>query len=450
MTEQPRPASPDHFISPENREGVVSISVPNIITRIAPGAETILGPCEIGKPYALEKFVIPIDDGAYSTLGNDEAAKLRYAGQALLRARAGRHYHDDLTLDTPPGFRTEYEPGTVRYGINAVRHVVSKGGGLSITPRESDTETPQPRFWYFDPTYVRDAEASVRGLCSEKEALDDWRLSDRLNKRGGRFGVPLLTTAFTHIPALRKNVEPGYAQDNQVLLYDVDTLRSAEYASSGRQTILPYFDTSETDDVLNDDERDEMTFGKPVDYKRGFVSGIRVGNLSNNLETLKSQIQTTIRAIQREDASVIDEKSYLDWFAKQMANNLALIHAENLCHTQLTHRLLNVTLAAEVVDNSGARDPRTTNHTFDFHDDLGDPKDWSAYGAVGAVLAVLEKCRLITKKVLFSNEELQQIFFREYVQRIHEYYSHIQPPPTFEPEWLQNARKIETEILRNE
>lgn len=444
--------SKDHFIDPQNIDGVQAISLPNVITRISSGAERILGRYKAGESYPV-KFVFPLNK-AYSVLGNDETQKLRDGGRALLRTGANRHHHKDLTLTPPLGFTTEYAPGTLTYGIDAIRHVSSKGSGLAALSRDENgllKTQMTPRIWYFDPEHARDAEASVRGLCSEKEADNDWWLSEKLNKRGGRFGIPLMTTKFTHLPAPRDMVEADYEGSYQVKLYPIEKLRRSRYKRIELQTLLPDFlgDEPHLED-LDDDEREEMTFGDPVDYERGFVSGIRIGDLSREPDVLSTRIQEMIRVIQREDSSVVDERSYLVWFVKKIANNLALLHSENLVHTQLNDEFLNITLGAEIVDNSGARPP-LWDGLLNFAQDSGHAHGWERShgrdrGAVGACLELLQKCRAVTADELFTYSELEKIFLREYTERIKEYYEQLNPKPDREPRWLLFARRIEKDM----
>ncbi len=157
--------SADHFIREEDIRGAESIEIPNILLRVAPGAEKILGSCVVGQPFAEGRMTIPADN-AYSMREGTPAEQLRHGGTVLLRGGAGRHHHRDLTLDPPDGFTTEYKPGTLKYGLDAIRHVVDKGMGLSAY--NGATGTIEPRFWYFDAGLAHDAELSVRGLCSEK------------------------------------------------------------------------------------------------------------------------------------------------------------------------------------------------------------------------------------------------------------------------------------------
>ena len=444
---EPRRHSPDHFITAENKDGVEAISLPNVITRIAPGAERILGPCKVGESYAPLKFVIPLE-GAYSVRGDDENQKLRSADKALLRMRAGRHTHVDLTLTRPPEFATEYAPGTLKYGIDAVRNITSKGAGLSALFDDEPEGKVEPEFWRFNPRLADDAEASVRGLCSENEALDDWWLSDKLNKRGGRFGIPLLLTRIAQLPARRNQVEQEYKGNYQVKLYPVAELQRSSYESSVSDApILPDFSPDERHlDTMDDDKRETGTFGVPVYYERGLVSGIRVGDLGHSPDILQARLREIIRVIGREDASVVDERSYLIWFAKQLAKNIALLHSEGLVQTQLNHQFMNITLAAEIVDNSAAR--KLHDNPFrEFTHDIDQAHGWQKShgrrrGAIGALIELMVECRKITKESLPDVQELEEIFLDEYTRHLEEYYAQLDPIPKEIPSWLTFARNL--------
>ncbi len=210
--------------------------------------------------------------------------------------------------------------------------------------------------------------------------------------------------------------------------------------------MIPEFDDTQYSEHVLDD----MNFGDPVYYKRGLVSGIRVGDLARSPELDAARIQTTIQAIQREDASVVDEVSYLNWFAKACANNLALLHSRGLVHTQLDSQLMNITLAAEIVDTSGARPPNGEGASgfYDYERDIGSLlRPQGGRGVLSALYELIQACQNGGAKNVQLVNEIAWVFYTEYVARLEQIYTSMEPKPTNEPQWYTYAELLKSTVL---
>ena len=338
----------------EKRFTLPAVEVSNFVTDINPAFEGRL-PLDLkpGKKSKLGLFLTPrLPKGAFGLeidrWSHSPSSRAGIIGRALFSDSDGHPYRD----------------------------ILEKGGGHHARSGKEDKDPGMESYHHsVGSLSYRTLSQGSRGICDYPDALQDWRVSEKLYRLGIRVPRPIAIIKLNEVVDETGNkISVAEAKERDIIMYEEE----------------------------------------PVVYLRAFGVETRFGAFISSHPDEKFKLLEDARTFVSQELGTKPEDfaydDYLSWLAETMGKNLALFHKNGFLHFNLRNNH-NFTLDGRIVDFDTALELQDLNGPVTSHNRIKDFDD--AYGSLNFFL----------NSVIEVSEIKEPIYYPKYLEKFSRTYS---------------------------